>query len=140
VDDLNLHNHPFPNIFHADCAQCIAVQIARRDKGVDELRKTNLSDDQYGEMQDYGVGVAKAAASRDRNEEYGVTGTEHEYKPEDIDIDSVPLTRDLVQFVYWLRKHTDFFSGPNLDMHFPDVNNPDFDDVLGDLAIIYTGE
>lgn len=54
--------------------------------------------------------------------------------------DLTPLATDLVQFVMWLREDTDYFSGPDLDISFPKVSDPDFYEVLADNAIIYTGE
>ena len=54
--------------------------------------------------------------------------------------DWYPLTTDLVTFVIWLRHNSDFFSGPDLDFHFPWEYDPVFTDVLADLALVYTGE
>jgi hypothetical protein len=51
-----------------------------------------------------------------------------------------PLTTDLVAFVVWLRENSDFFSGPNLDQHFPSANDPSFHEVLSHLALLYTEE
>lgn len=80
--------------------------------------------------------LATKAVTKACTEEVGYRG----YKPEDIDPDQVPLAIDLTEFVLWLRHNSDFFSGPNLDIHYPEHNSPDFTDVLGELAIIYTGE
>lgn len=54
--------------------------------------------------------------------------------------DLAPFATDLVAFVMWLREDTDYFSGPDLDIAFPKVSDPDFYEVLADNAIIYTGE
>jgi hypothetical protein len=51
-----------------------------------------------------------------------------------------PLTTDLVTFVLWLREHTDFFSGPNLDLHYPQATDPAFHETLAQLALLYTEE
>ena len=54
--------------------------------------------------------------------------------------DDVPMATDLVQFVMWLRDSTDFFSGPDLDLHYPKADSPEFTEVLAQLALEYTGE
>ena len=56
------------------------------------------------------------------------------------DIDQVPLSIDLVAFVIWLRETTDFFSGPDLDLHYPKADDVSFTSVLADHALAYTGE
>lgn len=80
---------------------------------------------------------------------YGVK----EYTPEDMYADPMmkgnigedernraPLTTDLVAFVVWLRENTDFFGGPNLDIHFPKATDPQFYEVLAQNALLYTEE
>lgn len=54
--------------------------------------------------------------------------------------DSAPLAVDLVTWTIWLRENTDFFSGPDLDLHYPKGDTPEFLGVLAQNALIYTGE
>lgn len=71
-------------------------------------------------------------------------GTENQkvraYRPEDMSEDDAPLALVLLSFVHYLRKNTDFFSGPDLDCHFPDADSPEFYEVLAVEALQYTGE
>lgn len=87
------------------------------------------------------------------NEEYGLHGLDSAYLPQDMahdeqlealhpgeDNNRAPLTTDLFTFVYWLRKNTDFFSGPDLNCTFPDADSPEFYEVLAQNALLYTEE
>jgi hypothetical protein len=81
------------------------------------------------------------------NKDYGpFSGEIRGYTPEDMLDKEVegqnraPLATDLVTFVIWLRKHTDFFSGPELNLHYPEATSPEFLEVLALNALIYTGE
>ena len=56
------------------------------------------------------------------------------------DEDYAPLAIDLVTWTIWLRSNTDFFSGPDLDLHYPKADSPEFLGVLAQNALIYTGE
>src|SRR5450756_2032313 len=112
-----------------------------------KVRQSVSSAEDMAALRDLATKAVAKAAAADLNVEYGYPdGTTvsargyRGYKPEDIDPDSIPLSIDLIQFVLWLRHNSDFFSGPNLDIHYPEYNSPEFTDVLGELAIIYTGE
>jgi len=51
-----------------------------------------------------------------------------------------PLAIDLMAWTLWLRDSTDFFSGPNLDLQFPNYNDASFTRTLASNALHYTGE
>jgi hypothetical protein len=97
----------------------------------------NVREDQTGDYENR-TATALAIARKAAAEFWNAEGLGN-YTPESISSDEIPLTTDLVAFVIWLRKNSDFFSGPNLDIHFPQADSPEFTDVLGQLAVIYTG-
>lgn len=87
------------------------------------------------------------------NETYGLYGDPTAYTANDMvhdeqleelhpgeDNNRAPLTTDLVQFVMYLRKNTDFFSGPNLDIKYPEASDPEFYEALIVNALLYTEE
>ena len=85
--------------------------------------------------------VVVAAAVEKYNVEYGpFFDPEQAYTVEGFDLDQLPLSIDLVQFVMWLRKDTDFFSGPDLNLHYPKWDSKEFAEVLAELVLEYTGE
>jgi hypothetical protein len=95
-----------------------------------------------GEVRPVAEAVVKKAAAELYNLEYGLKPGRDKgaYTPETVTDDEVPLTMDLVTFVMWLRHNSDFFSGPDLNQHHPKFDDPQFAEVLADLALDYTGE